>query len=428
VTRFDLLIRGGEVLDPGAGLEGRLDVAVSGERVAAVDRDIPAESAREVVDATGQLVLPGLVDLHTHVYRGATYWGIDPDRVAWRTGVTTWLDVGSAGAYTLAGFREWIAERVRVRVRALLNISSIGLVAPNWELANLDHLDEDLCRRLVEGNRDLVLGVKVRMGTPTVGANGLEPLRRARRVAGACELPLMVHIAHGPPAIDEVVELMRPGDVLTHCSTGASMRVVDDDGRVSEAVRRAWEAGVVLDVGHGAGSFSWRSAEALLAAGIAPDVISSDVHAVSVLGPMFDLPTCLAKLLALGMPLRDVVRAATARPTEVLGMAGEVGTLQPGAWADVALFRLERGPVPLYDVDLEMREGRELLRNTLTLVGGRRLPPALPEEPPPWVPLTPGQRAWLEEGRLGAAEPPALRLTRPEDLPAPPPVPAEAAR
>jgi dihydroorotase len=425
-VRFDVLIRGGEVVDPGGGLEGRLDVGIARGRVAAVEPAIPAESAREVVDAAGQLVLPGLVDLHTHVYRGATYWGIDADALAWRTGVTTWLDAGSAGAYTLPGFREWIAERARVRVYALLNISSIGLVAENWELANLEHLDEGLCRRLVEGNRDLVLGVKARMGTPTVGENGVEPLRRARRVAEACELPLMVHIAHGPPEIDDVIDLMRPGDVLTHCSTGASMRVVDDAGRVSERVRRAWEAGVVLDVGHGSGSFSWRSAEALLAAGMPPDVISSDVHALSVWGPMFDLPTCLAKLMCLGMPLRDVVRAATARPAELLGLAGEVGTLRPGARADVALFRLERGSFPLYDVDLERRDGRELLRNTLTLVGGRPLPPRLPEEPAPWVELTPAQRARHARVSGSAATPAALALTRREDLPVPPPVPVEA--
>jgi dihydroorotase len=221
---------------------------------------------------------------------------------------------------------------------------------------------------------------------------------------------------------------MRPGDVLTHCSTGASMRVVDDAGRVSDAVRRAWSEGVVLDVGHGSGSFSWRSAEALLAAGMPPDVISSDVHALSVWGPMFDLPTCLAKLVCLGLPLRDAVRAATARPAELIGLAGEVGTLRPGARADVALFRLERGSFPLYDVDLEVREGRELLVNTLTLVGGRVLPPRAPEEPAPWVELTPAQRAHRERLRATAAAPAGLSLAAREDLPAPPPAPVEASR
>ena len=367
-----------------------------------------------MLDARGQLVTPGLVDLHTHVYRGATYWGIDADALAWRTGVTTWLDVGSAGAYTIAGFREWIAGPARVRIRALLNISSIGLVAENWELANLGHLDVGLCRTLVDANRDLVLGVKVRMGSPTVGENGLEPLRRARRAAEETGLPLMVHIAHAPPAIADVLALMRPGDILTHCATGASMRLVGD----LEAARRAREAGVVLDVGHGSGSFSWASAEALLAAGLVPDVISSDAHQLSVQGPMFDLPTCLAKYLALGMALPDVIRAATARPAEVMGLAGEAGTLRPGAHADIALWRVERGPLTLYDVDRLARTGDVALRNTLTLVAGRPLPPRAVEPPAPWVELTDAQRAWHREART--APDPHAALTRPEDFAAAP--------
>jgi len=414
MARFDLLVADGELLDPGAGLAGRLDVAVAGGRVAAVGADIPRKSARSVIDAQGQLVTPGLVDLHTHVYRGATYWGIDADALAWRTGVTTWLDVGSAGAYTIAGFREWIAEPARVRIRALLNISSIGLVAENWELANLGHLDVGLCRALVDANRDLVLGVKVRMGSPTVGENGVEPLRRARRAADETGLPLMVHIAHAPPAIADVLALMRPGDILTHCATGASMRLVGD----LDAARRARDAGVVLDLGHGSGSFSWASAEALLAAGLVPDVISSDAHQLSVQGPMFDLPTCLAKYLALGMALPDVVRAATARPAEVMGLAGEVGTLRPGAHADIALWRVERGPVALYDVDRMARTGDVTLHNTLTLVGGRALPARAVEPPAPWVELTDAQRAWHRDA--SAAPDPRAALTRPEDFAAAP--------
>lgn len=420
-ARFDLLVKGGEVVDPGGGLSGSLDVAVRGGRVAAVEADIPAAAAREVIDAAGQLVTPGLVDLHTHVYRGVTYWGIHADALAWRTGVTTWLDVGSAGAYTLQGFRQWIAEPARVRVQALLNISSVGLVAENWELANLGHCDVDLCRTLVDRNRDLVLGIKARIGTPTVGENGLEPLRRARRVADETELPLMVHIAHGPPGVEDVLDLMRPGDILTHCATGTSMRLVDDAGRVIEAARRARDAGVVFDVGHGFGSFMWESAEALLAADMAPDVISSDAHQLSVQGPMFDLPTCLAKYVALGMSLADVIRAATARPAEAIGMAGEVGTLAPGALADIAVWRAERGPVTFYDVNRRPREGDLRLENTLTLVGGVALPPHAVEAPAPWVELTDAQREYHRAARSAAATSPHERLSAPEHFIAAPP-------
>ena len=383
--KFDLVIKGGEVVDPGTGHEGRLDVAVTRGRIAAVDRDIPADAAFQVIDASGQLVAPGLIDLHTHVFRKVTYWGIDPDPVASRSGVTTWNDAGSAGALTLAGLREFIVDRARVQITAFLNISNIGLVSDNHECANLAYLDVGLFRRLADRNRDLVSGVKVRLGTPTVGENGLEPLRRARQAAQECELPLMVHIAIGPPEIEDVLALMRPGDILTHCFTGLTMKLVDDRGQLYDFAKRAWDAGVIMDIGHGTGSFSFETAEALTAAGRSPDVISSDLHQLSAHGPAYDLPTCMTKFLHLGMPLRDVFKAVTSRPAEILGIERDAGTLRPGSRADIALFRLHRGRFPLYDVSGTMREARELLTSTLTIVGGRPLELLPPEPPAPWV-------------------------------------------
>jgi dihydroorotase len=409
-VRFDLLIRGGEVVDPGGPNEGRLDVAVTRGRIAAVSSDIPPESAFLVIDAGGQIVTPGLVDLHTHVFHKVTYWGIDPDPVASRTGVTTWNDAGSAGALTLPGFREFVVRPARVGITAFLNISSIGLVCDDYECANPHYLDVDLFRRLVSNNSDLVLGVKVRMGNvaPFAG-DELEPLRRARRAADECELPLMVHIAFGPPAIEQVLPFLKPNDVLTHCCTGHSMRIVNADGRLLEAAKRAWESGVVMDVGHGTGSFSFETAEALFAAGRRPDVISTDLHQLSVNGPAFDLPTTLSKFLHLGMSLREVVGAATARPAAVLGLEHEVGTLRPGSRADIALFRLHQGDFPLQDIHGNVRHSNQLIRNTATIVGGRRLEllpiPAgaiwteEPIWPPAQIPFTEKQRQLRELGR-----------------------------
>jgi dihydroorotase len=395
---FDLLIKGGEVVDPAGGQSGRLDVAIKRDRIAAVDRDIPAESAFRVIDAGGQYVTPGLIDLHTHVYHRVTFWGIDPDPVAARSGVTTWLDVGSAGAYNWPGFREYIVKPSDVRIYGLLNISAIGLTAMTGELANLDYCDVDLCCKLIDLHRDLLLGVKARIDRNTVRSNGLEPLRRARAAADRCELPLMVHIGIGPPAIAEVLELMRPGDILTHCFTGNSMRIIDGHGRLLDDARRAWDAGVIMDIGHGAGSFSFETAEALIGAGCAPDVISSDIHQLSINGPLFDLPTCLSKFLALGMSFPDVIRAATARPAEVLGVGHELGTLRPGARADVALFAIHPGRFPFYDVFMNMREGTQLIRNTLTIANGRPLHRAPDAPPAPWIELTADQRALIERG------------------------------
>ncbi len=395
---FDLLIKNGTVVDPGAGYEGALDVAITRNRIAAVDRDIPADSARRVIDASGQYVTPGLVDLHTHVYHSVTCWGIHADPVAARSGVTTWLDVGSAGAYNLLGFREFIAKPADARIYALLNISSIGLTAPTWELANLGYCDVDLCCQLIDQHRDLVFGLKARIDTNTTGDNGIEPLRRAREAADRCELPLMAHIGNGPPTVDEVFALLRPGDVLTHCFTGNDMRIIDDSGHLLEVARRAWDSGVTMDIGHGAGSFSFETAEALIDAGHPPDVISSDIHQFSIGGPLFDLPTCMSKFLALGMSFADVVEAATSRPAAVMGLQNEVGTLKPGALADVALFHLEEGNFPFYDVRMNRRDGSQLMRNTLTIVNGRAM--ARLADPPlaPWTPTTEAQRFLAEQG------------------------------
>jgi dihydroorotase len=401
--RFDLLIKGGEVLDAAAGYNGRLDVAINRDRIAAVAPAIPTESAHRVIDAHGQLVTPGLIDLHTHIYRGATYWGVNADIIGARSGVTTWLDVGSAGAFTLPGFREFIVRPARVRIFALLNISSIGLVARNYELANLEYCDVRLFQRVADLNRDLVLGVKVRMGTPTVGAHGIVPLERARQAADECGLPLMVHIAVAPPTVEEVLRFMRPGDILTHCFTGQTMRLLDDTGAVREAARQVRDAGIIMDIGHGAGSFSFTSAEALMASGYRPDTISSDVHQESVHGPMFDMPTVLSKFLCLGMSLPEVFATATTRPAEVLGMAGQIGTLAPGALADVALFRVQYGRFTFYDIHGQAREGDRLLHNTLTLVGGQPLPMEAEEAPAPWVEQTEFQRELVARGHTPAA-------------------------
>jgi dihydroorotase len=220
-----------------------------------------------------------------------------------------------------------------------------------------------------------------------VGPNGIEPLRLALQAAERCGMALMVHIAVPPPAIEEILPLLRPGDIVTHCFTGHGMKIVDDAGKPLPVTREAIGRGIVLDIGHGAGSFSFVSAEAALAAGIKPHVISTDIHQISMAGPMFDLPTCISKFLCLGVGLPEALAMATSAPAQALGMVDR-GTLKPGALADIALFSLERGSFPLYDVFGEMRSGKELLVNQLTIVGGRPLArqprPARAEWFEPW--------------------------------------------
>jgi dihydroorotase len=388
---FDLVIRGGEVVDPGSGLLGRLDVGIRGGVIAAVDRSLPPEGVGATLDAVGHVVTPGLFDLHTHLYSGATYWGIEPDPIAARTGVTTWLDAGTAGAYSFPSFRRYVVEASEARVLALLNVSSIGLIAPTYELTNLDYCDLGLARQIVDANRDVILGIKARIDANTTRGVGIEPLRLARKLADQVDLPMMVHIGKGPPPLDEIFTLLRAGDILTHCFTGHDNRILEPDGRLRDFVRRAWDEGLVLDVGHGTGSFSYEVAERILAAGMAPDIISSDAHQLSIQGPMFDLPTTLSKFLNLGMGLPEVIERATARPARAVRRP-DLATLRPGAPADVAIFALEVGAYTFHDVFMTARPATVRLVNKATIRAGKPMAQR-PERPlAPWAELPEGQR------------------------------------
>jgi dihydroorotase len=406
--RYDTLIKGGHLIDPAARRNGRFDVALTGGRVTAVDAEIPSDSAYRVFDAAGRYVTPGLIDFHSHVFHQFTYWGVDPDTIGPRSGVTTWVDAGSAGAVTLPGFRRYIAEPATSRVRAFMNISYIGLIGPEYELRSMEYCDVDLFERIYRLHADMIVGVKVRSSSPTVGDNGVEPLRAARRAAERCELPVMVHIADAPPAIEDVLALMAPGDIITHCFSGATMKLVDEDGNVLEAAKRAVDAGVILDVGHGAGGMTFASAEAMIAAGLAPDVISTDLHQMSHHGPAvmtndagssafirirdddtpkFDLSVALSKFMATGLSLEQVIEASTARPAELMGRGGEIGTLAPGARADVAVFELEHGSYEFRDIEGVARTGTQRLVNVLTVIGGREAERRPAAAPAPWVDL-----------------------------------------
>ena len=369
---YDLLLAGGEPFD----------VAVTGGRIAATGRSLPRD-ARKVVNVPGLLVTPGLIDLHTHV--GPGYWGIDPDSIAWYTGVTTWVDAGSAGAYTLAGLRRVVAE-AEVRVPALLNISAVGLAGRTGESRNLGNCDVALAVDVIQAHPELIRGVKIRIDRDTVGEHGVEPLRRGLAAAGACGVPVMVHIGTTPPALEEVLGLLRPGDIVTHCSSGIA-------APLGPAVHAAVERGVLLDLGHGSGGFAFDVLERQLDAGLRPYTVSTDLHARSLHGPVFDLPTTLGKLLAVGVTLTEALTAATAHPARALGLPG--GTLDVGAPADLAVFEVRAGDFPLTDAHRQVRHSPLRLINHATYVGGRLLTPRLPAPVPPWIPLTDAQRAAL---------------------------------
>lgn len=406
---FDLLVLGGTVVDPATRV-GRFDVAIAGGVVAKVAPDLSAAPAARRIDATGAIVTPGLVDLHTHVFSGSTYWGIDPAPFAWRTGVTTWVDAGSAGASTIERFEEVVAEAAEVSVKAFLNIAGAGLAAETGEGRHLTDCDPEACASAIVARRDLLVGVKCRLDRSAVD-DGPQVLRRALAAAGDAGVPLMVHIGAGPPDIDVVLDALRPGDLVTYATTGQTMALVDESGSLRRSAVAALGRGVLLDLGHGSGGFCFPVAEALGRAGRWPQVISSDLHQKSVLGPGFDLPTCLAKMLALGMPFDEVVRAATSTPARAVGLPS--GTLQEGAAADLAVFEVREGRWPLFDTHLAERVATRLLVNTVTVRAGRELMTGPAHVAAPWIALSSAQRRLLRALPPTEREPWATRLSSP---------------
>lgn len=365
-----LLLRGGQVMDPGAGLTGALDVRIRDGLITEVAAGL-APGGDVVHDVTGRLVLPGLIDLHAHCFAGASDFGPRTDDVARATGVTTWIDGGSAGAGTFEGMREWVLSRSRVRMFAFLNISAIGLAYLKiGELNHLAYADVDAAVGAARDHADLVLGIKVRNQLEVVGDAGLEPLRRAARAADAIGGRVMLHCTNPPVPLAELLALLRPGDVVSHFLHGRGHGILDEKGKVSRDVRAARERGVVFDVAHGRMHVNFPVVRAAFAEGFYPDTISSDLTSGGAAGCVKDLPTTMGKFLSLGMPLADVVRAVTAAPAKVIGRAGKLGTLAPGAVADVAVYELQEGSFDYEDAHGQHITGRHRFVPTLTLRAG----------------------------------------------------------
>ncbi len=375
-ARYDLLVKGGRLVDPSQGISANRDVAVSGPKVARVAADIPASEAQHVLDAGGKIVTPGLIDIHVHVYDGVAPLGIPADPTCIAKGVTTVVDAGSAGAHTFPGLRQYVINVVDTRVLALLNISVVGQSTYSqdnaWgELLDLRYVNPKLAIKTIERNRDAIVGVKVRLTENITGPHDLEVLGRAREAADAVELPLMVHIGGSHSPVPEIVARLKKGDVITHSFRGGEGGILDDRGRVLPEVRQAVARGVHLDIGHGAGSFSFDTAEKALAQGVLPGTISSDVHQFNVNGPVFDLATTLSKFLHLGLSLEQVIERVTANPSRLFGRLNGLGTLKQGAEADVAVFSLDEGAFEFVDALGAKRSGERKLTPVATVKAGK---------------------------------------------------------
>ncbi|QJR11347.1 Deacetylase [Usitatibacter rugosus] len=380
--KFDLLIKGGDVLDPSQRLRGVRDIGIRYGMIEAVEADIPVARAQKVITATGRLVTPGLVDLHAHVFPYGSGIGIPADELVQHQASTTAVSGGDAGANNFAAFRRFVVGTTRSRLFAFVHIANIGLTGfPIAELYNIDYArTEDAARTLAE-NADIAIGIKVRMSENVVAKHGTEPLKRAIAACVMSGVPgakIMCHIGGVENAglMSEILDLLRKDDILTHCYSGApnlqnQFTNIVQDGKLLPAALAAKRRGVLFDIGHGGGSFDYTVAEAAIAQGAGPDTISSDIHVFSGNTPgMPYLTWVMSKFLNMGFSLEDVVRMATITPARAINRVAKLGTLQVGAPADVSMLEVVEGPVEFVDTRNNKRAGKVHLRPVQTVAGG----------------------------------------------------------
>jgi dihydroorotase len=372
---YELVLDGGRVVDPSQNLDRVTRVAFAKGRVAAIGDHVDTAGCPDVRDVAGLIVSPGLIDLHTHVYWGGTSLGIDAEEFARASGVTTAIDTGSAGPGNFMGFRRHVIEPSAVRILAYLHVSFAGIYAFSktimvGESEEIRMMAPAEAAAVADANRDVVVGIKVRVGLHASGRSGMQPLESAMQVAEEVGLPLMAHIDHPPPSYEEVIDRLRPGDVLTHAFRPFPNSPLTGQGRIRDAVVAARRRGVLFDIGHGKGSFAFKTARAMLANGFPPDTISSDIHTLCIDGPVFDQTTTLSKLLCLGMPLADVIAATTINAAMAI-QRPELGSLRPGSAGDATLLSLEDGLFDYVDSVGEHFQGEQRLTSAGVVVAGR---------------------------------------------------------
>jgi dihydroorotase len=342
------LLKGGRLIDPANGKDGAFDVHVCNGIVGEIGADLEANGAT-VIDTKGLIVTPGLIDVHLHLMKGLGAFGVDPDIFGVGSGVTTVVDAGSAGHTLLNVFRDYVARNAKTRVLNYINLSTLGgVTGPGYSiLADPRLIDEEKIANAVESHRDVIVGIKIMATGGALGAQGMKPLERARKLGDELRIPLLVHIGESwtkgtePVAVADVLRYLRPGDIITHMFTAHPGGLLDANGRLWPQVRDAKASGVLMDVGHGLHNLNFDVARKVLDQGLRPDGVSTDGHRGNRAGPVYDLPTTMAKLIALGFSLSQVVEMATLNAARLLGRPNELGALRAGEPADISVLRLE---------------------------------------------------------------------------------------
>jgi len=369
---YDIVVKNGLVIDPSQGISEVMDAAIFDGRIVDLRKGINATDARYVIDASGMIVTPGLIDLHVHCCYDIAHLAVNPDLACLAKGSTTVLDAGSTGELNFIGFKKYVMRRAKTRIYALINIESQGMIEffrPNqkWTSLITDHdklfINVDGTVNEIKRNRDVIIGIKW-------AHHGIEGVKLAREAADKAGCLLMAE-NHLQP---ETLKYMRKGDIITHIYHGLKMEqhdgLLDADGNVQSEFFDAVRRGVILNVGHGAASFKWKVARRGIEQGIKPDTISTDLHKRSYNGPAYDMPTVMSKFLHLGLSLEEVIKAATIKPAEVLGKSDIIGTLKPGSYGDVTVLKMEKGKFPLEDVSGEWEMCEQRLRAVKVIKDG----------------------------------------------------------
>jgi len=365
-AKYDLIIRSGRVLDPSVRLDAVRDVAISGGRIASVEPSISADAA-DTIDARGRLVVPGLIDIHTHVARTPEGPGF-----ALQDGVTGWIDSGSQGADRIADIVA-AARAAPQQGRVLINIGRAGIL-PDGDTMDLARADVSAARAAIATHRDFIVGVKARLSRG-VAANDVEVLRRAQEVASAFGLPVMIHMGQTMSPLSRLVDLLKRGDIVTHMFAPPPNAIVDDSGRILPEVLAARRRGVWFDIGNGqTGHMRWDTIDLIMKAGFWPDTFSTDWTANSRSTGVIDLPNCMSKLFGYGMTVSEAVARATLNPSRIFPLFTDRGTLNVGAPADVAILELREGTFEFLDNYKNTITGRQRLFPSGTVLGGRRIP------------------------------------------------------
>jgi dihydroorotase len=367
---YDLIIKGGRVIDPSAGLDAIRDVAIAGGKIAAVEANI-ADSAAETIDARGRIVAPGLIDIHTHAGRGK-----DGPPMCLQDGVTGWVDAGTGGADNMDAVAA-VARGAPQIGRCLVNIARTGVITPTGELHDIAAANVALAQGAIARNRDVVVGVKARLSNNVAGPNDLEALRRAQEAAAPFNLPVMIHVGQNFSPLRSILALLKRGDIVTHMYAPGMNGILDDRGILLPDVMTARRRGVIFDFGNGvADHFDWDTVEKATRQGLWPDTFSTDWNTTSKTSGVVDLPNVMSKFIMFGMPLSQIIASATVNAARCFPSFDDRGTLNVGAPADVAIMELREGSFDFLDNFKGTRTGCQRLFPSETVLAGKRVPRA----------------------------------------------------